>query len=98
MTYKFLLHANQFTETGDSVDLMLMSKHLKEILQIDSVITFPKFSFVHNQRFSEAKSAGHNLYMYKSRSDLEKFVKSEKITHNYVFNKCNFSSLIIKFC
>lgn len=86
MVFNFLLHANQFTERGDSVDLLLMSSYLKELLDTNSVIAFPKNSEINRARLVEALNAGHKVYQYSSRSDLEKFIEREQITHNYLFN------------
>jgi hypothetical protein len=85
--FRFLLHSNQFSERGDSVDLMSMSKNLYSKLGIESVIAFPEGQASSNpKRISEAVKLGHNIVEYKNRKQLEEIVLSEKLTHNYVFN------------
>lgn len=82
---KFLLHANQFTERGDSVTLMSISQGLRDELGIESIIAFPKDARGTNlSRVKEANALGHHLHQYSSRRDLEDLASSEGLTHNYV--------------
>jgi hypothetical protein len=84
---RFALHANQFTERGDSVTLMSIAKGLREELGIESVITIPKDAKGSNSsRILEARAQGFNLVEYKSRLNLEEIAKAEKLTHNYVIS------------
>lgn len=88
---KLILHSNQFTERGDSVDMLSMQKNLKKYLNIEAVLTFPKTipstSIQNNEmRILEARNLGSEIYQYTSRRDLLKFVEQNQITHNYVFS------------
>lgn len=86
-TSKFLLHSNQFSERGDSVDLISMALALRKYAEIDSIITFPKDDPRNNDtRVREAISLGLNVFQYKSRTQLEELTRKEQITHNYVFS------------
>ena len=86
-TSKFLLHSNQFSERGDSVDLISMALALRKYAEIDSIITFPKDDPRNNDtRVREAISLGLNVFQYKSRTQLEELIRKERITHNYVFS------------
>lgn len=86
-TSKFLLHSNQFSERGDSVDLISMALALRKYAEIDSIITFPKDDPRNNDiRVREAISLGLNVFQYKSRTQLEELISKERITHNYVFS------------
>jgi hypothetical protein len=82
---KFLLHANQFSERGDSVTLMTIARGLKEELGIDSLIAFPSQAAGNSSlRFEEAVKSGYSIFSYDSRAELESRIRSENITHNYV--------------
>jgi hypothetical protein len=86
-TTKFLLHSNQFSERGDSVDLISMALALGKHAGIDSIISFPKSDPRNNEaRVAEAIELGLNIFQYDSRTQLEAVVKKEQITHNYVFS------------
>lgn len=84
---RFALHANQFTERGDSVTLMSIATGLREELGIESIITFPDDARGNSpQRVSEARALGFQLLEYSSRRHLEEIVRKEKLTHNYVIS------------
>jgi hypothetical protein len=87
LNLKFLLHSNQFSERGDSVDLISMSLALRKFAGIDSVIAFPKDDPRNNSsRINEAESLGLEIFQYESRTQLESLVRKAGITHNYVFS------------
>lgn len=88
MKPKFVLLAAQFTERGDSVDLMLMSSSLKKYFGIDSIIAFPFGENTNSDlRIAEALEKGMRLFQFNSRTQLEHLITSEGITHSYVFSE-----------
>lgn len=87
MPIRFLLHSNQFTARGDSVDLMTMREGLRQHLQIEAIIAIPSsVPSTSKSRLAEARSEGAEVFEYTSRKHLEEMVRSEGITHNYVFS------------
>ncbi len=84
---RFLLHSNQFSERGDSVDLITMNRGLHDYLGIESIIAFPASDpRTSSSRVSEARALGIEVFEYNTRAELESLVKKERLTHNYVFS------------
>ena len=65
-----------------------MEKHLKKVLGVESVIAFPKSTNSANSeiRIKESIENQIEIFQYRSRQDLENFIKKENITHNYIYS------------
>jgi hypothetical protein len=66
---------------------MAMHEGLSKYLQIESVVAIPSSDpRTSHSRIAEARSSGIEVFEYSSRKQLEDMVRSERLTHNYVFS------------
>jgi hypothetical protein len=66
---------------------MTMRQGLNQYLNIESIIAIPASDpRTSKLRLAEARSEGAEVFEYTSRRQLEDMVRSEGITHNYVFS------------
>jgi hypothetical protein len=66
---------------------MTMRQGLRQYLQVESIIAIPSSDpRTSKLRLAEARSEGAEIFEYSSRKHLEEMVRSERLTHNYVFS------------
>jgi glycosyltransferase involved in cell wall biosynthesis len=84
---KFALHANQFTERGDSVTILGIWKMLKDEFDISAVVTIPMSATNNSEkRLEEARRLGVELFFYRDRNDFEVILRDQRVTHLYAFS------------
>jgi hypothetical protein len=83
---KFLLDSVGYSERGDSTNARSYYYALKDLLGIESVLTFnanaPNNNFL---VIDSLKRAGIPLFAYSCQSDLHAFARKEGITHAYFY-------------
>jgi glycosyltransferase involved in cell wall biosynthesis len=94
---KLLLHFQQISERGDSVNAETLSLALKKYYGIDTLITYQKSSENNNyKRINELRSLGLDLVAYKKPSDLHVIGRDFLATHSYFMNGGNYSPLWVR--
>ena len=82
---RVILHSNQYSERGDTVNARNYYYALKEYLGIDSAFAYDANNKFNNHNvIASLVSEGIPMYAYSSLKDLHQFAKSGNFTHSYL--------------
>jgi len=94
MTIRLILHSNQYSERGDSVNAKGYAKALAESYGIDSILTYPTDSPHNNPKIlEEMKQEGFWVVGYRNLDELHAIARLEGVTHSYFMNNGTYSPL-----
>lgn len=94
---KVLLHSEQISERGDSVNAESLSLALGNYYGIETLITYKKSAIGNNaKRIKELKALGLNLVTYDKPHDLHIIGRDFSATHSYFMNGGSYSPLWVK--
>lgn len=86
-SYTFLLHANDFSERGDSVTLLSVANLLSLEFGAKVIIAIPQSaSTVSRVRLEEAKTLGLPVFRYTNKAELDAIAIKNTVTHSYFFS------------
>lgn len=92
MTIKLIIHQEQLTQRGDSVNAENISLLLRTIYGIESIVVAPNSSRNNYKRIADMRALGIRVEIYRNLKDLWNISKRFRTTHAYYLTDGTYSN------
>lgn len=92
---KILFHNNQISERGEATNLVASSQFLEKFFYLKSIFAAPERGQNNQAQISELRQMGHEVFLYKTLDELQKYSAREQVSHAVWMNDGRYSNLWI---